>query len=99
VEQGPRRRPKGTNGRTATLSGYTRESEGAGKLDLALVGRLAGAGVRVVCEGHIKTPEHVSRAYGRGALAVVVGTAITDPLEIATWFTRQSRKKSTAPGK
>jgi putative N-acetylmannosamine-6-phosphate epimerase len=52
-----------------------------------------------VCEGHIKTPEHVSRAYGRGALAVVVGTAITDPLEIATWFTRQSRKKSTAPGK
>jgi N-acylglucosamine-6-phosphate 2-epimerase len=53
----------------------------------------------VVCEGHIRRPEHVPQAFRRGAFSVVVGTAITDPLEITTWFTRDSLSMPSTPGK
>jgi N-acylglucosamine-6-phosphate 2-epimerase len=75
-----------------TLSGHTRKSQGRGKPDLELVSNLAEAGIRVMSEGHIRTPEHVSAALGRGAFCVVVGTAITDPLEITTWFIASGRR-------
>ena len=82
-----------------TLSGHTRESEGAGRPDLVLVGRLAEAGIRVVSEGHIRTQEDVTAAFGLGAFCVVVGTAITDPIELTSWLvasTREGRAGSTA---
>lgn len=50
----------------ASLAGYTGESKGSEMPDLDLVGRLAEAGVLVVCEGRIRTPEHVYLAFGRG---------------------------------
>lgn len=77
-----------------TLSGYTRNSQGREKPDLELVGRLATAGIRVVCEGHVRTPQHVAAAFGYGAFAVVVGTAITDPLEITARFASEGHARS-----
>lgn len=69
-----------------TLSGHTRASRNRGQPDLDLVGELAEAGVRVVCEGHVRAPEQVERAFGLGAFCVVVGTSITDPQEITARF-------------
>lgn len=72
-----------------TLSGYTEETaarKGEGPdLDLleALVAELP---VPVVAEGRFDTPELVSEAFKRGAHAVVVGTAITNPREITKKF-------------
>ena len=42
--------------------------------------------IPVVCEGRVHTPEQAVEALDRGAFAVVVGGAITRPLEIATRF-------------
>jgi N-acylglucosamine-6-phosphate 2-epimerase len=68
----------------STLSGYTQAQAGtlpAGP-DLELVQALASAGVRVVGEGRYSTPDDVRRAFDAGAWSVVVGTAITDPVQI-----------------
>ena len=91
-EEGVRAWESGADLVATTLSGYTRKSQGRGEPDLGLVSNLAGAGVCVVSEGHIRTPEHVSAAFERGAFCVVVGTAITDPLEITAWFTASGRR-------
>jgi N-acylglucosamine-6-phosphate 2-epimerase len=85
-DEGVRAWESGADLVATTLSGHTRKSQGRGKPDLELVSNLAEAGVRVVCEGHIRTPQHVAAAFEHGAFCVVVGTAITDPLEITSWF-------------
>lgn len=68
----------------STLSGYTRvqASTPVAGPDLELVQALADAGVRVVAEGRYSTPEDVRRAFDAGAWSVVVGTAITDPVQL-----------------
>lgn len=43
-------------------------------------------GVPVVCEGHVHTPADARAAMDAGAWAVVVGTAITHPTSITSWF-------------
>jgi N-acylglucosamine-6-phosphate 2-epimerase len=91
-EEGVRAWESGADLVATTLSGYTRKSQGRGKPDLELISNLVEAGIRVVSEGYIRTPEHVSAALGRGAFCVVVGTAITDPLEITTWFIASGRR-------
>jgi len=96
-EEGVRAWEMGADLVATTLSGHTRNSEGAGKPDLELVGRLAEAGVRVVSEGHIRTPEQAAAAFGRGAFCVVVGTAITDPMEITSWFAGSARDGRAGP--
>jgi putative N-acetylmannosamine-6-phosphate epimerase len=68
-----------------TLSGYTGGPVPAAP-DLALVRRLAGAGLRVMAEGRLDTPERAAAARRAGAWAVTVGSALTR-LEVATgWF-------------
>jgi N-acylglucosamine-6-phosphate 2-epimerase len=65
-----------------TLSGYTGSDPVAGP-DTALVAELSHElDVPVLAEGRYSTPEEVWAAYGAGAFAVVVGTAITDPEEL-----------------
>jgi putative N-acetylmannosamine-6-phosphate epimerase len=68
-----------------TLSGYTPQTEslaGTGP-DLALVARLSSACPdRVIAEGRMWTPEQAAAALAAGAFAVVVGTAITRPVDI-----------------
>ena len=72
-----------------TLSGYTEETascktEGP---DLELLSALAAAvPAPIVAEGRFDTPELVAEAFRRGAHAVVVGTAITNPREITKKF-------------
>jgi N-acylglucosamine-6-phosphate 2-epimerase len=64
-----------------TLSGYTASSPVRHGPNLALVGELASKGVPTVAEGHITAPEQALAALEAGARFVVVGKAITDPLE------------------
>lgn len=67
-----------------TLSGYTPQSGfNGGDPDLPLVRALTDRGVRVVAEGRYRTPAQVAQAFRQGAIAVVVGSAITDPAWIA----------------
>lgn len=61
-----------------TLSGYTAYSRTLDGPDLDLVSALARrAHVPVVCEGRVRTPRDLHRAFDAGAFAVVVGGAIT----------------------
>ena len=44
------------------------------------------AQVPVIAEGRIHTPAHAAQAIQMGVHAVVVGTAITHPTSITSWF-------------
>lgn len=108
-DEGTRARDLGADLVATTLSGYTRESAGREKPDLDLVGGLAGAGMRAVCEGNVRMPAQVATAFERGAWSVVVGTAITDPVAVTSWFAEAApgrcgdrlgeRRSHDAPGK
>lgn len=68
----------GANFVGTTLAGYTAETSGKTTADFELVERLAKrSNVPVICEGKLKTPRDVQRAFDAGAFAVVVGGAIT----------------------
>ncbi|GAB3535692.1 N-acetylmannosamine-6-phosphate 2-epimerase [Arthrobacter tecti] len=71
-----------------TLAGYTGEREKTAGPDLQLLEQLsaAGMGCPIVAEGRISTPEQARHALDAGAFAVVVGTAITHPASITSWF-------------
>lgn len=70
-----------------TLSGYTDEGRKNHGPDLDLVARLADRlSLPVFAEGRIQTPAQASAAIDAGAYAVVVGTAITHPASITSWF-------------
>ena len=43
-------------------------------------------GFPVICEGHVHTPADAVAAIQAGAWAVVVGTGITHPTSITSWF-------------
>jgi len=86
VDEGLRAWGMGADLVATTLSGYTSESPPREGPDYELVSRLAEEGVRVVAEGHVRTPEQVKELVDRGAFSVVVGTAITDPTVITSWF-------------
>lgn len=71
-----------------TLSGYLNPAMSVpDDPDLDLVAVLtAKVRVPVIAEGRIKTPAEARVALDRGAFAVVVGTAITNPREITRRF-------------
>lgn len=70
-----------------TLAGYTGEREKTAGPDLELLDQLVARCERpVVVEGRVHTPAQAAEAVGRGAFAVVVGTAITHPTTITSWF-------------
>jgi len=71
-----------------TLSGYLDPAVAPpDEPDLDLIQALAmRVRVPIIAEGRIKTPAQSREALDRGALAVVVGTAITNPLEITRWY-------------
>jgi len=69
-----------------TLSGYTAGPVPDGP-DIALVGTLSRhCPVPVIAEGRYRTPAQVSAAFDEGAWAVVVGTAISDPVNTTRRF-------------
>lgn len=70
-----------------TLSGYTPYSPKKDNPDFELVERLVKElDVPVIAEGRISTPEQARKMLDLGAYAVVVGGAITRPLEIVKKF-------------
>jgi putative N-acetylmannosamine-6-phosphate epimerase len=79
-----------------TLSGYTRPSQSRTLPDLGLVEELAAKGLKVVAEGGYSRPDQALEAIKRGAWAVCVGTAITDPISITRDFAA-AMHCSTAP--
>lgn len=78
-----------------TLSGYTEDTAATKTLgpDLDLLSALvAEVPTPVIAEGRFDTPELVEAAFERGAHAVVVGTAITNPREITKKFARATER-------
>ncbi len=71
-----------------TLTGYTGERPKGEGPDLELIAEIAalGLGRPLVAEGRIHTPEQAALALRAGADSVVVGTAITHPATITSWF-------------
>lgn len=71
-----------------TLSGYLDPAVAPpDEPDLDLIEALAmRVRVPVIAEGRIKTPAQARAALDRGAFAVVVGTAITNPREVTRWY-------------
>lgn len=66
-----------------TLSGYTTPGAAPDHPDLELVATLAEKlDCPVVAEGRYRTPEQVRAARSAGAYAVVVGHAITNPMDL-----------------
>ena len=64
----------------STLAGYTPESRPGPGPDLDLIAELVeGTSVPVIAEGRLHAPTDVLAAFARGAHAVVVGSAITEP--------------------
>ena len=77
-----------------TLSGYTDNSPALAGPDYELVERLVKElPIPVIAEGRIHAPEQAAKMLEIGAHAVVVGGAITRPLEIATRFVRAMQKE------
>ena len=77
---------------STTMSGYskhTQENKTVGP-DFELLERLVKElSIPVVCEGRVHTPKQAVEALQKGAYAVVVGGAITRPLEIAQRFYKE----------
>lgn len=72
-----------------TLAGYTPYSRQIAGPDFELIGEIGEACERpIVAEGRIHSPAEAARALVEGAFAVVVGTAITAPQAITSWYAR-----------
>ncbi|TCD54256.1 N-acetylmannosamine-6-phosphate 2-epimerase [Alloscardovia theropitheci] len=76
---------------STTLSGYTGEREKTNGPDFELLEYMVQnfPEVPVICEGRIHTPDDLARVMEAGAWAAVVGTAITHPTTITTWFAQR----------
>lgn len=70
-----------------TLSGYTGERPKTAGPDLELIARVrAACTAPIMAEGRIHSPADARAAREAGADAVCVGTAITHPATITSWF-------------
>ncbi|MFN8491353.1 MAG: N-acetylmannosamine-6-phosphate 2-epimerase [Caldilineaceae bacterium] len=75
-----------------TMAGYTPARPKTAGPDLDLVRALAERiTTPIICEGRIGRPEDGRAALAAGALAVVVGTAITAPIAITQGFVRATK--------
>mgnify|MGYP000996439028 CR=1 FL=1 len=73
----------------STMRGYTDETAGIRRFQPGFIARLVrDVPAPVIAEGMIATPEEARAAMEAGALAVIVGTAITRPHEITRLFAR-----------
>jgi N-acylglucosamine-6-phosphate 2-epimerase len=101
LEAGAAAREAGAAAVATTLAGYTGDGPPPLGPDLELVARLAAElDCPVLAEGRYGSPEAVRAAFDAGAFAVVVGTAITDPLALTRRFAAAAgaRRTSGAPG-
>jgi N-acylglucosamine-6-phosphate 2-epimerase len=71
-----------------TLSGYTGERPKTDGPDLELIRLVADrCTLPVMAEGRVHTPQQAAAALAAGAASVCVGTAITHPATLTSWFT------------
>lgn len=83
-----------------TMSGYTAYSPKLEGPDFELVRRLKDTvDIPVIGEGRIHSPEQAVEMLDAGAFAVVVGGAITRPLEIAGRFIKAAEGRQHRSGK
>jgi N-acylglucosamine-6-phosphate 2-epimerase len=82
-----------------TLSGYTPETRNRrAKPDFDLVKALyVRCSIPVLAEGHIWMPEEARQALECGAWSVVIGSAITRPVEIVKRFTDAMSEAQISP--
>jgi N-acylglucosamine-6-phosphate 2-epimerase len=93
LEAGLAAREAGAAAVATTLAGYTEGSAIPAGPDLELVAALAARlDCPVLAEGRIATPDQARAAFGAGAFAVVVGTAITDPVALTRGFAAAARR-------
>ena len=72
-----------------TLSGYTAYSPRREAPDFALLETvIRSVKVPVIAEGHVQTPQDARACFALGAWAIVIGTAITRPVELTQRFAR-----------
>ncbi|MGP6170424.1 N-acetylmannosamine-6-phosphate 2-epimerase [Microbacterium sp. A204] len=75
-----------------TLSGYTGERPKTAGPDLELIGQIAARCSAPICaEGRVHSPAQAAAALAAGAFTVCVGTAITHPSTITSWFVEAIR--------
>jgi N-acylglucosamine-6-phosphate 2-epimerase len=87
LEAGVFAREAGAAAVATTLAGYTGAGPVPTEPDLALLRRLSETlDCPVLAEGRYGSPADVRSAFEAGAFAVVVGAAITDPLELTRRF-------------
>jgi N-acylglucosamine-6-phosphate 2-epimerase len=108
LEAGLAAREAGAAAVATTLAGYTGNAAsraGAAPAsapasagpDLELVAALATQlDCPVFAEGRIATPQQARAAFDVGAFAVVVGTAITDPVALTRSFAAAARRRAHA---
>ena len=80
---------------STTLAGYTPDtlSQSEGGPSLELVRECSSAlGCPVFAEGRYNTPAEAAEGIRHGAFAVVVGSAITRPHLITSWFVKAISK-------
>jgi N-acylglucosamine-6-phosphate 2-epimerase len=96
IEEGLEAAKLGADIVATTMSGYTpysAETLAKGGPDMNMLKTLvAEAGVPVIAEGRFNEPENVEAALEAGALAVVVGTALTAPEWRMKQFTAVTEK-------
>lgn len=76
---------------STTLSGYTEDSPGQIAPDWTFIEAAARLAVPCIAEGRISSPQEAERALELGAFAVVVGTAITRPDVVVSWYAQALR--------
>lgn len=94
LEEGIKAAKAGADIVATTMSGYTDARKVGDGPDLELLRQLAqSVQTPVICEGRIRNPEDLEAAFEAGAFAVVVGTAITNPIAITERFVRVVKRR------
>ena len=94
LEEGIRAAEQGADFVATTLAGYTPYSRQLAEPDFMLLRELVEAlQLPVIAEGRIQTPQQARVALDFGAVAVVVGSAITRPQLITAAFVRAIQKE------